>query len=331
MSELDSVKDSTTITTLTPGQNRTDVDFGYQTHADVTIEKSHSGEFQVGQTGMYAVVVHNLGPAIAAIPTVTDVLPNGLSYVSAAGTGATCSSAGQTLTCALGSMAVGAFVTIDLTIAIAPAAAPGVVNTASVASPTFDPILNNNTDSDPTTVPLADLSLSKQLEGSLTAKSVVSYVLEATNHGPSPSGGDVIITDTLPEGLTFVEAGGDRVACVAEGQVVTCRTTGPMAVGETVQITIRVRVSARIGQLIVNSASVSATPAVGSQAPPGDPVTVNNSATAPATVTSAALPRTGAAMLHEWIEGSLWAIFLGVLAMIIARRRRTPVRPAQPP
>ena len=291
--------------------------------ADLSIDKSHAGDFEVGENGVYTIVVTNLGPSPALTPTVTDVLPTGLSYVDASGVGAVCSATGQTVTCELVTMAVDDTITIELTVAISAAAAPGVVNSASVVSPTQDPDTTNNSDDDPTEVPLADLTLSKRLVGQLVTGSVVGYEIVATNLGPSPSGGPLVITDVLPVGLAFVEAGGDRSTCSAVGQTVTCRTGGSVAVGEAITITIRVRVTATGGQQIANTASVVAVPTLGGSPSAGDPVTANNDATATAIVTAPTFPRTGSSGIGGLVTAALAAIALGVFALGSSRRRRS--------
>ena len=62
--------------------------------------KSHTGNFVIGTTGTYTLSVNNTGngPTSGTL-TYTDTLPAGLTYVSAAGTGWSCSAAGQAVTC----------------------------------------------------------------------------------------------------------------------------------------------------------------------------------------------------------------------------------------
>jgi uncharacterized repeat protein (TIGR01451 family) len=122
--------------------------------ADVSIAKSHVGNFTVGSQGTYTLAVSNAGPSDAAGPlTVTDTLPNGLTFVSGTGTGWSCGAAGQAVTCTNpGSLTVGASSAITLTVAVGGPAVPSVTNTASVGSPTHDPDSANNTSSDPTAI-----------------------------------------------------------------------------------------------------------------------------------------------------------------------------------
>ena len=68
---------------------------------DLTISKSHTGNFLQGQTGaIYTITVSNPGSApTTGVVTVTDNVPAGLVPTSAAGAGWICSISGQDVTC----------------------------------------------------------------------------------------------------------------------------------------------------------------------------------------------------------------------------------------
>src|SRR5439155_745255 len=57
-----------------------------------------------GASLAYTIDVTNLGPSTAASVMVVDMLPAGTTFVSATGTGWTCSAAGQTVTCTLATL-----------------------------------------------------------------------------------------------------------------------------------------------------------------------------------------------------------------------------------
>jgi len=124
--------------------------------ADITIVKSHTGTFTVGQNDNYRIVVSNGGPNDAEGPiTVTETLPAGLTYVSSSGTGwtADASTAPTIVWTHPGPLTPGqSLPELTLTVAVGSAAMPIATNTVSVASPTFDNIMANNSDQDPTTV-----------------------------------------------------------------------------------------------------------------------------------------------------------------------------------
>ena len=117
--------------------------------ADMSISKTHSGTFTVGQNGTFTLAVANTGPVASGALTVTDPLPAGMAFVSGSGVGWTCSAAGSDVTCTKAAgLAAGASSTISLTISVGAAAAPSVTNTASVSAVEFDPNSSNNHSSD---------------------------------------------------------------------------------------------------------------------------------------------------------------------------------------
>jgi uncharacterized repeat protein (TIGR01451 family) len=91
-----------------------------------------------GSTAGYLLTVHNQGPSDAAGPiTVTDTLPDGLHYVSASGAGWSCTAVAQAVTCSHGAgLAAGASLSLTLTVSVTAAEGTGLLNHATVSSPT---------------------------------------------------------------------------------------------------------------------------------------------------------------------------------------------------
>lgn len=121
---------------------------------DITIAKTHTGNFTVGTNGVYTIAISNIGAtASAGTYTVTDTLPTGLSFVSAAGTGWTCSNVGQVVTCTNSTViaASGTGNSISLTVLPAASAVPTVTNRATVSGG-GDTVTTNNTTADVTVV-----------------------------------------------------------------------------------------------------------------------------------------------------------------------------------
>jgi uncharacterized repeat protein (TIGR01451 family) len=58
---------------------------GAQAGPDLVIAMSHTGNFTVGENGVYTIVVSNIGGTATSggQPTVSDELPNALQFVSA--------------------------------------------------------------------------------------------------------------------------------------------------------------------------------------------------------------------------------------------------------
>ena len=97
----------------------------------------------IGALYTYAVMVTNLGAASAAGVVLSDPLPAGVTLASLSSTQGTCSAAGNNVTCNLGAMSSGT--TATATIVVTVNAIGTIVNTATVASTTPDPIPGNNT------------------------------------------------------------------------------------------------------------------------------------------------------------------------------------------
>jgi uncharacterized repeat protein (TIGR01451 family) len=125
--------------------------------ADLTIIKSHTGNFRQGDTGdTYTITVTNSGSAATSgTVTVTDTLPAGLTPTAPNGVvgGWSCSISGQTLTCTRSDvLASGAsYPAITLTVNVANNAAASLVNTASVSGG-GEINAANDAANDPTTV-----------------------------------------------------------------------------------------------------------------------------------------------------------------------------------
>ena len=111
-----------------------------------------------------------------------------------------------------------------------------------------------------TNTPVSDLGITKTASSPFIAGNNATYNLEVNNVGPNPEPGDIVVTDTLPTGLSYVSATGTGWSCGAVGQTVTCTRTGNLAVGaSTTVITLTVAVAPSAPANISNTASVSGT------------------------------------------------------------------------
>ena len=182
--------------------------------SDLAISKIHIGNFNVGQNGTYTIAVQNNGPnSEPGTITVTDTLPAGLTYISASGSGWSCSASGQTVTCThAGNLAVGAnTANITLTVAVSAPAAPSVTNTAIVSGTNFDNISANNSNNDTVAVatdPAISLrktihTISDPINGSTNPKAIPGalseYTLIATNNGTGEADNNsIVLSDAIP-------------------------------------------------------------------------------------------------------------------------------------
>lgn len=160
---------------------------------DLSLTKTHVGNFTVGGTNTYTLTVANAVGTQREDNTivVTDTLPAGLTFVSGVGTGWTCAAAGQDVTCTHPPFLDPGTALPPLTLSVAAtgAAVPNVTNTAVVTSASFDVNAANNTASDATIVVGPNLSTS--------TKNVVDL-----------NGGEADPGDTLRYTITLVESAG---------------------------------------------------------------------------------------------------------------------------
>ncbi len=267
--------------------------------ADLSIVKSHSGNFIQGQSASYQLLVTNNGPSsVPSTITVTDTLPNNLEFVSSTGGGFTCSAAAkvdgtpQVVTCTNTSgLVVGTSATITLNVLVRSTTPTGsITNTATVASAVSDPVSSNNSSSDPTTISSlqADLKLTKTHFGTFAIGGQGTYTLSVENLGPALATGTLTITDVLPNNLTFASAVGSPWTCSAAGsnpQTVTCTNpnTNGLAFGNitAVNVTVNIGTGTPVGtNSITNTASLNV--------PSYDSVSANNTASDPTTISGSA-------------------------------------------
>jgi N-acetylglucosamine-6-sulfatase len=119
--------------------------------SDLSLSKTDSPDpAYVGEDLTYTLTAANSGPDQAEDVTVSDTLPAGFTYVSASASEGTCSEAGGTVDCSLGSLANGASATV--VIVVRPAAPGAISNSAAVNSSNADPNPANNADAETTDV-----------------------------------------------------------------------------------------------------------------------------------------------------------------------------------
>src|ERR1700687_382400 len=143
---------------------------------DLSITKSHFGNFTAWANGTLTISVNNIGSgATAGTITVSDILPSTFAYVSATGTGWTCQNAAQSVTCTnAGLIARGAATaSVTLTIGVSNTASGSISNTATVSDP-GDTDVSDKSSTDTVIVnaaPPPDLSITKTHTGNFTASS----------------------------------------------------------------------------------------------------------------------------------------------------------------
>jgi large repetitive protein len=276
------------------------------------VTKTHPGRAVVGGQLTFTITVSNHGPSSTDRVSVTDRLPTGLKYVGASGGGWLCGASGQVVTCehdaTLASQRSSA---IGLTVDVLPAAYPAVTNTATATAPGSDPA--TGTDAVPVTA-LANLSLVKKLASYVDQ--VATYTITVSNTGPTPTGGPTTITDPLPAGLKFKQAGGPGWTCSASGTVVTCTHPAAIAVNASATVTLLAQVTAAPGVHIDNIAEVKADGTTVDSTGPDGSVASNDVGL---TVTrSPQLASTGVPA-EQQLRWALLLIVIGFLMLLAAR------------
>ncbi|MEM8962280.1 MAG: SdrD B-like domain-containing protein [Acidobacteriota bacterium] len=139
---------NTAVITITDGEDKNDLDFGYQPQVDLAITKDDAIDpLPGGQNQIYTITVENLGPADSTDVVVTDVLPVGTTLVETVGCAEDPSGAP---TCSLGDLAIGGMTSFTLEVSIDPEPPASITNTASVAATEVDIEGSNDSDSEST-------------------------------------------------------------------------------------------------------------------------------------------------------------------------------------
>ena len=250
---------------------------------DLTIAKSHVGNFTQGQVGAtYSITATNSGSAATSgLVTIVDTLPAGLTATAISGTGWSCVLGTLTCTRSNALAAGSSYPVITVTVTVANNAAASVTNSVSVSGG-GQTNTGNDTATDPTTIiQLSDLTISKSHVGNFTqGQTGATYSITATNSGFAATSGTVTVVDTLPAGLTATAISGSGWSCVLG--TLTCTRSDALAAGSSYPaITVTVNVSLSAPASVTNSATVSGG---------GQTNTTNDTATDPTTINAAAPP-----------------------------------------
>jgi uncharacterized repeat protein (TIGR01451 family) len=217
--------------------------------ADLMITKLANPEPVVpGQTLTYTVSVTNLGPSSAIDAIVTDVLPAGLSNISASTTYGTWNAPTWTM----GIFAVGATETLTIT-AIADELANGttITNTAVVLSNTFDPDTDNNTSTVTSTItatPHISLSKTADKTAGVAVDETITYTYVVTNTGDVAMNNVTLVDNHSGTGTLSAFDPVPPIATLAVGASVTFTAT---------YVVTQADIDAQID--IVNTATATAT------------------------------------------------------------------------
>jgi uncharacterized repeat protein (TIGR01451 family) len=194
----------------------------------------------VGGNLIFSVTAANRGPDDASSVFLTDVLPAGVSVISAASdTGSPPTIASGTLTTAIGALPVGAVATVLIMVKATVAAGSTLVDSASATAAEQQSDPKDSTAS--LSVPVRDVSnLALTMTPSVTSVPIgqsLTYSLVVTNSGPADDP-DAVMTIPIPATVSLISATSSQGASPAIGSSAVTADLGPMPVGSTATLTL---------------------------------------------------------------------------------------------
>jgi uncharacterized repeat protein (TIGR01451 family) len=187
----------------------------------LSISKTHVGNFAQGQnqeqggwTPHYVVMVSNAGSAdTSGTVTVTETVPSGLTLVSMAGSGWTCPAGGTTCTRSDPLNGGVSYPAITVLVNVAWNAGTPLSNSVSVSG--GGSASSSTSDSTVISANPPVLSIGKSHTGSFAqGQNGAAYTVTVSNTaGAGPTSGPVMVTETVPSGMTMVSMAGTGWTC----------------------------------------------------------------------------------------------------------------------
>lgn len=244
--------------TVTPSPSNTVVTvISNPTTPNLVISKAGPTTGTVGTNFDYTLTVNNTGtaPTNGGQVSVTDAIPSGLNFVSATGSGWSCSAVAQNVTCTTNNV-INVNASNNIIITVNPTATGSFTNTASViGGGDTTPSPSNSVTTVINAAPTPNLVISKSGPATGTVGTNFDYTLTVNNTGSVATSGVVSVSDNIPAGLSFVSGVGSGWNCTATGQAVTCIRSTPILVNSNNNIIITVKPLAT--GTVVNMASVT--------------------------------------------------------------------------
>jgi uncharacterized repeat protein (TIGR01451 family) len=250
--------------------------------ADLTLSKTHAGNFTRGSSAVWTIPVSNVSlyGATSGVVTMNDTLPIGVTPISATGTGWSCSVSGQTLSCVRSDLlsAAGTYPSITVNVNVLQSAPATVTNTAFISGGNEANLLNDMATDVATVVSSADMAVTDSASPNpVAAGANITYTQVVTDNGPS-AGDNATFATAVPTNTTLVSiAAPSGWTCSSPGagntgSIVCTDTNMPGSTSGTFTMIVKVNPGVANGTVITNSVSVASSAT--------DPNSANNSATA---------------------------------------------------
>lgn len=259
---------------------------GAQCTPDMTLGKSHVGNFTRGTNASYTIPVSNISPfgVTSGLVTINDTLPSGITPTTVTGAGWACAVSGQTVSCTRSDVLAAAsnYPSITLNAAVSQSAPATVTNTAVVSGGSEINLSNDTATDVAQVVSSADLAVTASgTPDPVAAGGNIVYTIGVTNNGPSAADNATLVA-SIPANttiLSMIAPAGWNCTSGSNSEVCTNVNMAGLA-SASFTMTVTVKSGTANGTVITETASVS------SSAP--DPNPNNNTATVTTVVGSTA-------------------------------------------
>jgi uncharacterized repeat protein (TIGR01451 family) len=290
---------------------------------EVTKDDGEASVVAPGGAVTYTVSIANTSPEAVTVTSITDSVDGGPAFSVAA----PAVDPVLTTTCETGTrIEPGGLYTCEFTVRVSGSGGQTVTDTvvATVVDDDNTTVTDGDDEQTPVT-PSADLAIVKETpSAAFTVGQQATYTLRVTNNGPSTAT-NLVVTDTLPAGLSLVSIDAPAGWACSGTAVVTC-TGASLAVGGTVEIRLVTLVGSAAQPSVTNAAQVSG-------AEPDSDLSNNRDETTTPVVAVAGvtqvrpptqqgpLPRTGFD-LARWTALGVLLSGVGIVLAAVGRRRR---------
>jgi uncharacterized repeat protein (TIGR01451 family) len=230
------------------------IDTAHVTGPLLSITKTHSGNFTLGQSATYTITVTNVSSvATTGTVTVTDNLPSQLTAAAVSGAGWVCSPLpSSSLTCMRSDSLAANTSYPALQVTVSVGGSGSVTNTATLTGggDGLTHIAN-----DAATISSPNLAISKSHSGNFTVGLPASYTISVSDNGTVATFGTVTVNDSLPQGLTASSVTGNGWTCNTS---INCTRSDSLAGGSSYPpITVSVNIDPSAQSSLVNQATLS--------------------------------------------------------------------------